>query len=149
MFGVGCFWLKTTIIIKDESHPFYLINCTWVWWRCKAKKKKKLKKIKKKWLLKKTDIFKTDNSLFFCQNFNDAKDMDVAQPLWLPGSPKEDLFRAKHAFLAFSAIKRSSFWTAWQPYGLIHIHRWHSIVMNFMVSSPKQPTPNILGGSVC
>ena len=24
MFGVGDFWLKTTIIIKIESHPFYL-----------------------------------------------------------------------------------------------------------------------------
>ena len=44
--------------------------------------------------------------------------MDVAQPLWLPGSPKEDLFIAKHAFL---------------------------IIVD---SSQKQPTPNILRGSV-
>ena len=29
MFGVGCFWLKTTIIIKIESHSFYPIICAW------------------------------------------------------------------------------------------------------------------------
>jgi hypothetical protein len=27
MFGVGCFWLETTIIIKIESHLFYPIIC--------------------------------------------------------------------------------------------------------------------------
>jgi hypothetical protein len=35
--------------------------------------------------------------------------MDVAQPIWLPGCLKEDLVIAKNAFLAFFAIKRSSF----------------------------------------
>ena len=32
---------------------------------------------------------------------NDTKDMDVAQPKWLPGCPKEDLFKAKNTQNAF------------------------------------------------
>ena len=32
MFGVDCFWLETTIIIKIESHSFYLIICAWFRW---------------------------------------------------------------------------------------------------------------------
>jgi hypothetical protein len=32
--------------------------------------------------------------------------MDVAQPIWLSGCLKEDLFIAKNVFLVFFAIKR-------------------------------------------
>ena len=40
MFGVGCFWLETTIIIKIESHPFYPIVCVWFRWGWSKKKSK-------------------------------------------------------------------------------------------------------------
>ena len=45
MFGVGDFWLETTIIIKIESHPFYPINFETDFYGDEAKKREK-KKIK-------------------------------------------------------------------------------------------------------
>ena len=54
MFGVGCFWLETTIIIKIESHPFYPMICPWFWWGWSKKKSK--------WPTQKNEIFKTTNS---------------------------------------------------------------------------------------
>ena len=56
MFGLGCFWLETTIIIKIESHPFYPIIC-WFHWGWSKKKSK--------WPTQKTEIFKTANSQYF------------------------------------------------------------------------------------
>ena len=44
--------------------------------------------------------------------------MDVAQPIWLSGCPKEDLFTAKNAFLPFldarAEIEKKNLFIFWR-----------------------------------
>ena len=124
MFGVGCFWLETTIIITIESHPFYPIICPWLWWGWSKKKRKKNQNGR----LKKTEIFKTTKSLYFlakisgighwvyrinwCERHGCGSTyMAVRLPKRRPFYSKKNIF----GLLVF-------FWTVWQPYGMSHIH---------------------------
>ena len=87
MFGVGCFWLKTTIIIKFESHSFYSIIFAWFWWE-------RIQKYKKGWLKKNWDFQKHRFSIFFTKisrighwiyRINRCKRHWYGSTIWLSG----------------------------------------------------------------
>ena len=145
---MGCFWLEPTIIIEIEPHPFYPILCVWFRW---GWSNFFLKKNLYGQLIK-TEIFKTANFQSFC-----AKISGIGPWVYRINWYDEHGCGSTHMVIRLSE-RRPLHRKKGQNFCFIPIEIRHKlwcrmdgtyIFMIIVVSSQKQPTPNILGGSVC